>query len=148
VIAERDGVQSAPLTVSVVEAAPGLFSANSSGQGQGAILNQDNSLNSPQNPIIQNGVIILYGTGEGRVTNTPADGSLAAQPLPAPVLPVRVTVAGRECNVLYAGAAPGLIAGLFQINAQLPPGVPAGNQPVTVTVGTAPSQNGLTVAVR
>lgn len=148
VVAERDGVRSAPLAVTVVEAAPGLFSANSSGQGPGAILNQDNTLNSPQNPIVQGGVIILYGTGEGRVSNTPADGSLAGQPLPTPVLPVRVTVAGRECNVLYAGAAPGLVAGLFQVNAQLPAGIPSGNQAVVVTVGTAASQNGLTVAVQ
>jgi len=148
VVVSRGGIRSNPLTVPVAEAAPGLFSANSSGQGPGAILNQNNSLNTAQNPADQRSVIILYGTGEGRVSNVPGDGTLVGLPLPAPVLPVRVTVAGRECNVLYAGAAPGLVAGLFQINAELPPNVPSGNQPVVVTVGTTSSQSGLTVAVR
>src|SRR5258708_34476801 len=44
------GVRSAPLSVPIVAANPGLFSAHPSGTGPGAILNQDNSLNRAQNP--------------------------------------------------------------------------------------------------
>ena len=82
------------------------------------------------------------------VTNTPADGALVGTPLPAAQQPVRVTVAGREAEVLYAGGAPGLVAGLLQVNIKLPPNVPAGNQPVVLTVGTASSPAGVTLAVR
>jgi uncharacterized protein (TIGR03437 family) len=35
----------------------------------------------------------------------------------------------------------------MQINAQVPSGLPAGNAAVVVTVGTIPSQAGVTVAV-
>jgi uncharacterized protein (TIGR03437 family) len=63
--------------------------------------------------------------------------------------PVAVTVGGQPATVLYAGAAPGLVAGVLQINIQLPTGVGAGNQPVVVTIGGITStQTGLTVAIR
>lgn len=148
VVVERDGQRSAPLTVTVAAAVPALFSANASGQGPGAFLNQDGRINTPQNPADQQSIVILYGTGEGAVSNTPADGALVDTPLPIVQQPVRVTVAGREAEVLYAGGAPGLIAGLLQVNIKLPPNVPAGNQPVVLTVGTANSPAGVTLAVR
>ncbi len=148
VVVERDGQRSAPLTVNVAAAVPGLFSANASGGGPGAFLNQDGRVNTPQNPADQGSVVVLYGTGEGMVTNTPADGALVGTPLPAAQQPVRVTVAGRDAEVLYAGGAPGLVAGLLQVNIKLPPNVPAGNQPVVLTVGTASSPAGVTLAVR
>ncbi|MBI3666829.1 MAG: hypothetical protein HY236_11510 [Acidobacteria bacterium] len=49
----------------------------------------------------------------------------------------------------YAGAAPGLVAGVLQVNAKVPDGVTPGSAvPVTITVGTATSPNGVTLAVR
>ena len=45
------------------------------------------------------------------------------------------------------GAAPGNVAGLFQINVKLPAGL-SGNVPVAVTVGSVASQAGLTAAVK
>src|ERR1017187_6640603 len=44
------GATSPAQTLAVVPVQLGLFSANASGQGQGAILNQDNSINSASNP--------------------------------------------------------------------------------------------------
>src|SRR5262249_49723391 len=46
VIAEYQGVQSAPVTIPVAAAAPGLFTSAQSGSGQAAIVNQDGSINS------------------------------------------------------------------------------------------------------
>jgi uncharacterized protein (TIGR03437 family) len=46
----------------------------------------------------------------------------------------------------YAGAAPGY-AGLMQVNVQIPAGTPSGNVPVTIQVGQAASQAGVTIAV-
>ena len=50
--------------------------------------------------------------------------------------------------MLYAGAAPGLVAGVFQINVRIPEGVEPGPQPVVVQIGTASSSPEVTVAVQ
>jgi uncharacterized protein (TIGR03437 family) len=55
---------------------------------------------------------------------------------------------GIQAEVLYAGAAPGQVAGLMQVNAKIPDNSNSGPVPVQVTVGTAQSQRSLTVAVR
>ena len=36
-----------------------------------------------------------------------------------------VTIGGQAARVLYAGPAPGMVDGVFQINAAIPPGTPA-----------------------
>ena len=61
-----DGKQSASATFSVVTRqviSPGLFAADGSGKGPGAILNQDGSPNSASLPALKGSVVSLYGTG-------------------------------------------------------------------------------------
>jgi uncharacterized protein (TIGR03437 family) len=67
--------------------------------------------------------------------------------LPMPNLPVTVTIGGASGMPLYAGGAPGEPAGITQINVAIPAGVAAGNAPVTISVGGATSQSGVTIAV-
>jgi uncharacterized protein (TIGR03437 family) len=63
--------------------------------------------------------------------------------------PVAVTIGGVPATVSYSGAAPTQIAGLTQINAQVPAGVTPGTKvPVVVTIGTWQSQSGVTMAVQ
>lgn len=95
--------RSIPVRIPVWPARPGLFTANSSGKGQAAALNQDGSVNSPANPAVKGSIAVLYGTGGG-VEN----------------LPTKVFIDGIECEVLYAGQAPGLIAGAWQLNVRIP----------------------------
>ncbi len=147
-VVEYQGRRSDPVTLQVAPSAPGLFSANSSGRGPGAILNQDSSVNAAGNPAEKGSVVVLFGTGEGRTEPDGVDGRLASSVFPKPRLPVSVRIGGAPAEVLYAGAAPGLVAGVFQINARIPEGVVSGAVPVVVTVGSAASQEGLTVAVR
>lgn len=142
------GVKSAPYAVPVVAASPGVFSANSSGTGQGAILNENGSLNSAQNAAAKGSVIVFFATGEGQTDPPGTDGQIANGTYPKPTLPVRVDMGGIQAEVLYAGAAPGQVAGLFQVNARIPSNSNSGPVPVQVTVGTAQSQRLLTVAVR
>lgn len=147
---EYQGVRSDPLTVPVAATGPGLFTANAMGTGQGAILNQDNvTHNSAQAPAPRGSIVILWGTGEG-VTDPPGvDGRLAIGVLPTPVAAVSVTIGGLAATVEYAGAAPNLMPGVFQINAQVPQGVqPGNNVPVVVTIGGATTQAGVTLAVQ
>jgi uncharacterized protein (TIGR03437 family) len=85
---------------------------------------------------------VIYTVAGGAPAPTPA-------PPPAPVLPVSVTIGGQVAQILYAGGAPGEVAGLMQINVQIPDGVQAGNAvPVVVKVGGVSSQAGVTIAVR
>jgi len=146
--AEFNGQTSSTLFMGVTDATPALFSANASGQGQGAILNADGSYNSASNPAHPGDAIAFFGTGEGQTVPPGITGKIADTSLPKPVLPVSVTIGGVPAEVTYYGAAPALVAGLFQINARLPPGTGAGDQPVIVTVGSVQSQRNVTVAVK
>ena len=145
---EYRGVRSNAVTLRVAEAQPGLFTANSSGKGPGAILNEDNSLNTGQNPAAPGSIVILYGTGEGVTDPAGQDGQLALSAYPKPRQPVTVRIGGKEAEVLYAGAAPGLVSGVFQINVRVPEGLAGGAQPVVVQIGAASSSPEVTVAVR
>jgi uncharacterized protein (TIGR03437 family) len=146
---EYQGVRSDPLEVPVSATAPGLFSVNFSGKGQGAILNQDSSANSAASPASPGSVVILWGTGEGLTDPPGVDGRLAVEVVPKPVAPVSVEIGGVAATVEYAGAAPWNMPGLFQINARLPSNVPAGDTvSVHVKIGALSSQDGLTLAVR
>jgi uncharacterized protein (TIGR03437 family) len=147
-VVEYKGGRSAPLTVPVIATGPALFSANASGAGPGAFLNQDGSLNTAANPAAKGGVVILYGTGEGQTNPPGQDGRLVAAPLPSPVAPVQVTIGGARAEVLYAGGAPGLTPGLFQLNVRVPAETQAGAQPVVIRVGNNESQRGITIAIR
>ena len=68
--------------------------------------------------------------------------------LPRPALPVAVRIGSLTAEVLYAGAAPGLVAGVFQINVRIPDLVAAGSVPLALTAGNASSPPGVTLAVR
>ena len=137
-----------PFSVPVQSATPGFFTANGSGKGQLAALNQDNSFNSPSNPASGGAAVVLYATGMGVLSPAASDGMIVVStPLPAPVLPVRVTIGGRSAQVLYAGSAPGLVAGAIQINVAVPSGIGVADAEVIATVGTFSTPNGCTISV-
>ena len=141
------GQISAPFQVSVASSVPGLFTTNSSGSGQLAALNQDGSVNGSGHLAAPGSYITLFATGEGQTSPSGVDGKLGAVPLPSPLLPVSVTIGGNTANVSYAGAAPGEVAGVIQINAQIPGSVSGTAVPVVLKVGNAQSQSGATIAV-
>jgi uncharacterized protein (TIGR03437 family) len=147
VIAIFQNQESVPLTVNVADSAPGLFSANGSGQGEGAILNSDSSYNTPSNPAAPGSVIVLFGTGEGQTTPAGVDGLIASGAAPSPALPVSVTIGGQNAQIVYKGGISGVVAGALQVNVVVPKGLTAGSQPVLLTVGQSTSQANLTVAV-
>ncbi len=143
---EYRGVRSAPLDFSVAASAPAIFTFSASGQGPAAALNQDGSLNSQDTGADPGSIVTLYATGEGVTTPDGVDGLLATSVYPSPILPVGVTLAGQDAEVLYAGAAPQLAAGLMQINVRLPQNVPRASAiPIVLTVGSNSSQSGVTI---
>ncbi len=68
-------------SVSVIPSAPGIFTADSTGKGQAAALNQDGSLNNAGNPAHPGEVITLFATGEGQTAPGGVDGKPAVAPL-------------------------------------------------------------------
>jgi uncharacterized protein (TIGR03437 family) len=61
-------------------------------------------------------IISIFATGLGPTNPVIADGEVAAEPLAAPVMPIVGGINHAGAEILYAGAAPGQIAGVFQIN--------------------------------
>jgi uncharacterized protein (TIGR03437 family) len=143
---EYQSVPSTPVTLNVVPSAPAIFTFSSSGQGPAAALNQDGSYNLQNNGAEPGSIIVLYATGEGQTSPAGVDGLLANSVYPAPLLAVGISFGGENAQVVYAGAAPTLAAGLMQVNAVLPADLPRGSAiPVVLTVGTAQSQQGVTI---
>ncbi len=134
----------------VAPVAPSLFTADLSGSGQGVILNQDGvTVNSSAHPAPAGSIVVIYATGAGQTSPAGVDGQLANGPVyPKPAQNVAVTIGGLPAEVLYAGAAPTLVAGVMQINARIPAGVSPGDATVDVAVGGIHSQAGVTVAVK
>ena len=134
--------------VNIAPAAPGIFTLDVSGAGQGAILNQDFTVNGAQNPAARGSIVQIFATGEGQTDPPGRDGITLTAPAPAPRLPVRVVIGGIEATVEYAGGAPGLVAGAFQVTARVPAALSPGVHPVVLYVGGWPSQEGVTLTVR
>lgn len=139
VVVQYLGAASTPIPLRVVDAIPGIFMLDASGQG--AILNQNGSVNSAQNPAAAGSIVSIYATGAGQTTPPEVEGQIVnTTPFPKPVLPVTASIGGADAPVSYAGAAPGLPTGLLQVNARVP-NVPSMGKPlsVTITVGTQQS---------
>ena len=140
--------------LSVTAAAPGLFAQNASGSGPGSILNQDNSLNGPGHAAAKGSIVQVYMTGEGQTTPQGVTGKITTATLPppqvtpAPVQPISVLIGGQPANYAYAGEAPGFVAGLMQLNVQIPANAPSGALPIQMSIGGNMSQSGITMEVQ
>jgi len=90
----------------VVPATPAIF----------AITHLDGTVLSDAHPARAGEVLVMYAGGAGLFTPSLKTGELVSttKPWPAPVLPVVV-----DGDILYAGAAPGLVAGALQVNFRL-----------------------------
>ncbi|MEO8097740.1 MAG: hypothetical protein ABI811_08555 [Acidobacteriota bacterium] len=134
--------------------APGIFTANGSGTGPGAILNHDGkTANSASNPEPKGGVVVLFLTGEGQTGPAGISGKVTVvapvAPLtPKPLLPIIVKISGQAVPVLFYGEAPGLVSGVLQVNIQIPSTSLPGKLPLEVSVGGINAQSGVTVSVQ
>ncbi len=143
----NNNVSGSVSSANVVAEAPAIFSL---GNGQGAILNQDGTVNGPGNPAAKGTIIQIYATGEGQINPAGVDGSIATQPLaglPRPVAPFSLTLGGVSASYTYAGTAPQSFEGFFQVDAVIPSNLGSGNLPVILKVGGVPSPP-LNVAVK
>jgi uncharacterized protein (TIGR03437 family) len=149
---EYFGARSDAVTVPVTPSAPGIFTLDESGRGPGVIFNQDGSINTVLNPAKRGDIIVFYATGFGQTAPAGTTGQITGTKLPIILqqpLPVTVMFGSTKGLVTYDGPAPAIIAGVSQINAVVPKDAPFGaTVPLSVQVGTATSQSGLTVALK
>ncbi len=136
------------LTVPVQAAHPAIFTLDASGLGPGAILNQDSSVNSSGSPATALSVVQIFATGGGITIPASADGAVTAGLFPLAVTPT-VTIGGVNATVKFAGAAPGAVAGLTQINVEIPASLTPGiSLPVVIKSGNFTSNSSVTIAVK
>ncbi len=146
---ERNGVTQVRFTVSAGDVQPALFTADGSGTGQVAALNQDGLYNGPNTPAEHGSVVALYATGAGLLASDVADGAIMGSTLVRTRAPVYVRVGKLPAEVLYAGSAPGLVNGVIQVNVRLPGELIGGPAvPIQLLAGPYRSQIGATIAVR
>lgn len=87
--------------------------------------------------------LVLFGNGLGETSSPVPDGQVipaGSYYTTADLASIKVSVGGVDAEVLFAGMT---FTGLWQINIRVPPGVPAGLQPVVLTSGAETSQANL-----
>ena len=88
-----------------------------------AALNQDGTVNSTSNPAARGSIVTLYGTGAIWPSGV-QDGAIATSAMPLDQEQNQFEMVDNLVTpgtILYAGAAPDLIDGVFQLNVQMPP---------------------------
>jgi uncharacterized protein (TIGR03437 family) len=139
------GQVSLELPVQVTPTAPALYTADQSGQGEAAALNENGTMNSTSTPVPAGTVVIVYMTGAGLVSPPTPDGVFAdVQPL----LPITATLGGQAATVQYVKGSYFMTPGIIEVFIRAPPGVSGPAVPVVVTVGGVSTQPGVTVAVQ
>ena len=140
VIVEYLNVQTAGMQLPVVPANPGIFTLNTSGSGDGAIIRPDGTIINTANPAQPGDILTLYGEGYGAAAPVLADGTIVGSTLPVPAGAVTLLIDGQSVDTTYAGGAPALIQGVLQINFQVPALTPGSHQiQVQVSGRTSPS---------
>jgi len=99
-----------------------------------AVINQDGTMNSADNPAPVGSVISVYVSGLGQTNPPGVDGQVSSTAAAVPVAQLTV-FAGGLAKPQFVGAAVGLVAGITQVNVQVQPGNYFHNQ-TTVTVST------------
>jgi uncharacterized protein (TIGR03437 family) len=149
-----DGLAGNHIGVAIAPYAPGIFTADSSGSGQGAVLiNSTTLLAAPQSspwqgrPAKRGEWLNVFCTGLGAVSMQPASGAGAPADPPATTLtPVHVKIGGLDAEVNFSGLAAGY-AGLYQVNVRTPDSAPTGDSiPLSIEIGGVNS-NVVTVAI-
>jgi uncharacterized protein (TIGR03437 family) len=154
--------QSSGIQQSVANQAPGIYTDNSTGVGQASVLNQNFSLNGPavglvignQNiattPAAEGSVIAVFMTGGGQTSPASATGTVTPGGTTLYNIPgtITATINGVNAPVKFAGAAPGEVTGVIQVNLQVPTGISGSNLPLSITINGSTTAVGPTVAVQ
>jgi len=142
-----EGITGPEITVTLVEAAPALFSMAG---GYAIATDAAGKLLTADAPAHVGDTVVVYATGLGRTSPNPAVGEIpnyAATMLAFASLSVTLNGTAVDRSLIkYAGVTPGS-AGLYQVNLYLPEGT--GNDPeIQVAAGNPTAQTGLKLPLR
>ncbi len=159
VVSTTAGGASAPASVTIAPAGPGIFTFNY-GSGQAIAYNYSDGSFASATPIAgyptvpyraakinDPNPLVIYATGLGAVSPPVSDGA----PPPTGVIsyvvaPVTVLVGGVPVTVQFAGLSQD--PGVYQLNVTLPTGTPPGNAvPLQIQMNGITSRNDVTIAV-
>jgi uncharacterized protein (TIGR03437 family) len=149
--------------VTISATAPGIFTADGSGEGEAAAVNTGATsglvtINSTTSPANIGDTVSLFLTGEGNYNLVPLSGATntgyiippTLTPLPqmSPLPTVHIGGVDASPGISYAGVVPGSIIGVLQINVVVPLGSATGQTvPVTVTIGGVSAQANVTLNI-
>jgi uncharacterized protein (TIGR03437 family) len=86
-----------------------------------AVVNEDGILNSTSHPAAPGSVVTLYAAGMGQTDPAPVDGSINGPETRQLKNPISILIHNWLApEILYAGPAPGQVAGMMQINFRVP----------------------------
>jgi len=146
-----------PQTVAIVQTAPEFFFFEANATGVNAVAAVDavtgqffgplTLFEGNAKPARPGDFVTMYLSGLGAATPAVAAGSIATGASTVRGS-LELRIAGQVVPVLYAGYSPGSL--IYQINFRVPTGLPASNQPVSVTVDGVATPPGayLTLALR
>jgi uncharacterized protein (TIGR03437 family) len=138
-LVQRGNTLSQPVSVTVATAEPVIY-----GGGNAISATADGItwyVVSPSSPAHVGDYIVIYCLGLGATTPSVPDGGLPPAGILAWAAPIQMTIGGQSATVLYQGLTP-QYTGLYQVDAQIPTGVPTGDSvPITISMGgqTSPS---------
>ena len=130
----------------VGRSSPGIFQIGATGRA--VVVNQDFTLNAPENPERRGNIIVAYLTGIGPV-NPPVVAGEAASFLTLSYAAgeYSATIGNLDAKVLFLGLTPGFV-GLAQANIEVPANAPTGPAvPLVIFVNRQPG-NSPTIAIR
>jgi uncharacterized protein (TIGR03437 family) len=173
IVVTRNGTASASQQLQVNQFSPGIFTVTQNGQGMALAFNgvpitvngkpalaiAQPAGSVPGLPAVPAKVgdhMFVYCTGLGSVTPTITDGAAPCalsgckstdKQRKTNTLP-KVLIGGVSAHVEFSGLAPQFV-GVYQLNFQVPSGVPTGNAvPIQIQIGGASSRDGVTIAVQ
>jgi len=140
-IVYANGQTVGPTNITIVSEAPGIFQYGAN-RAVAQNANSNFSVNGPGAPAAVGSTVVVYVTGIGLVTNTPADGSYSPSSPLAPALYINsATIGGVNAPVGYLGLTPTTV-GLAQANITIP-NLPSGDYPLILDISGVESTSAL-----
>lgn len=135
-----NGAASDAATIGVEPAKPGLFSQ---------VFRPDGPAVNAENPARRGEVVMVLVTGHGVTVPPSRTGAIPDEGILAePAAPVRLTIGGREAEILFRGQAAGMV-GVLQLNARIPEDLESSAEaPVALRVGNADAPRAIVIPVQ
>ncbi|MBM3748662.1 MAG: hypothetical protein FJW34_23040, partial [Acidobacteria bacterium] len=139
-------LRSAQVNVTLDKYAPGLFTVAGGGKGLGLFMLSGGQIVGGCTTAKPGDTVFAFAVGLGPTNPVVPTGAAPSGAAPTVAQP-KVTVGGKEAQVVYSGLAPGMAGGTYQVNLKLAADTPSGDQPVVLEIDGQKSQDGVILPV-